>query len=240
MEEVCPKLRAAYVPLFSDKSPTIGWVKRLAARWSLVEMQLVWALALRLKKYEASPLTPFHISGEENSMADIPSRLFVSNLAWFCKNDIDLLNLFIKNFPLPNQTFWGVFRPSKAASMKVISVLRMHNFEMGEWLQLKKSGKSVGKLVLLCQTFGSGALATGCHVPAATSVSCMICSLRTLGPIWLIKTSYNWQSLWGALGRWHNGRFVLWSKYHKSSRRKKFSTKIGKNDGRMEEVGSTH
>ena len=32
MEEVCPKLRAAYVALFSDNSPTIGWVKRLAAR----------------------------------------------------------------------------------------------------------------------------------------------------------------------------------------------------------------
>ena len=41
MEEVCPKLRSAYVALFSDKSPIIGWVKRLAARGSLVAMQLV-------------------------------------------------------------------------------------------------------------------------------------------------------------------------------------------------------
>ena len=38
MEEVCPKLRSAYVAFFSDKSPTIGWVKRLAARVSLVAM----------------------------------------------------------------------------------------------------------------------------------------------------------------------------------------------------------
>ena len=29
--------------------------------------------------------------------------------------------------------------------MKVISVLRMQHFEMGEWLQLKKAGKHVGK-----------------------------------------------------------------------------------------------
>ena len=36
MEEVCPKLRAAHVALFSDNSPTIGWVKRLAERGSLV------------------------------------------------------------------------------------------------------------------------------------------------------------------------------------------------------------
>ena len=32
MEEVYLKLRAAYVALFSDNSPTIGWVKHLAER----------------------------------------------------------------------------------------------------------------------------------------------------------------------------------------------------------------
>ena len=32
MEEVCTKLRADYVALFSENSPTIGWIKRLAAR----------------------------------------------------------------------------------------------------------------------------------------------------------------------------------------------------------------
>ena len=41
MEELCPKLRAAYFALFSDNSPTIGWVKRLIGRGSLVAMQLV-------------------------------------------------------------------------------------------------------------------------------------------------------------------------------------------------------
>ena len=64
MEEVCPKLRAAYVALFSDNSPTIGWVKRLIARGSLVAMQLVRSLTLRLKRSGASPLTPLHIDGE--------------------------------------------------------------------------------------------------------------------------------------------------------------------------------
>ena len=32
MEEVCPKLQAAHAALFSDNSPTIGWVKRLSVR----------------------------------------------------------------------------------------------------------------------------------------------------------------------------------------------------------------
>ena len=120
MEEVCPKLQAAYFMLCSDNSPTIGWVKRLAFRGSFVAMQLVRALTLRLKKSGASPLTPLHISGEENPMTDIPSRSFGINLSWFCKNYTDLLNLFNKIFPFPNQASWTVFSPSNAVSMKVI------------------------------------------------------------------------------------------------------------------------
>ena len=81
MEEVCTNLLAAYVALFSGNSPTIGWVKCLVARVSLVAMQLVRALMLRFKKVGASPLKPLHISGEENAMTDIPSRSFVSNLS---------------------------------------------------------------------------------------------------------------------------------------------------------------
>ena len=79
-------------------------------------------------------------------MTDIPSRSFGSNTYWFCKNDTDLLNLFNKIFSLPNQNSWTVFRPSNVGSMKVISVMLMQNFEMGEWLQLKKAGKHVGKI----------------------------------------------------------------------------------------------
>ena len=109
-------------------------------------MQLVRALALRLKKAGASPLTPLHISGEENSMMDIPSRSFGSNIPSFFNNDTDLLNLFNKNFPFPNQSSWTVFEPSNAVSMKVISVLRMQHFEMGEWFQLKKAVKHVTKI----------------------------------------------------------------------------------------------
>ena len=112
-------------------------------------MHLVRALTLRLKKSGASPLTTLHIDGEENSMTDIPSHLFGSNLSWFCKNDTDLLNFFNKNFPLPNQASWNVFSPSNTVIMKVISVLQMQHFEMAEWIQLKNSGKHVGKIGVL-------------------------------------------------------------------------------------------
>ena len=132
IEEVCPKLQSVYVAFFSNNSPTLSWVKWLAARGSLVAMQLVQALSLQLKNYGESPFTPLHISGKENYMMDIPSRSFVSNPSWFCKNDTDLLNLFKKHFPLPNQVSWAVFGPSSAGSMKVIYVLWMKHLEIGE------------------------------------------------------------------------------------------------------------
>ena len=99
-----------------------------------------------IKKAGASPLTPFHIAGEENAMTDIPLRSFGSNLSWFCKNDTNLINLFNRNLPFPNQASWTVFNPSNAVSTKVIPVMRMHNFEMGECIQPKMSGKHVGKI----------------------------------------------------------------------------------------------
>ena len=73
MEEVCPKLRSAYVAFFRDNSPTIGWVKRLASMGSVIAMQIVRALTLRLKRAGASLLTPLRIAGEENYMTDVTS-----------------------------------------------------------------------------------------------------------------------------------------------------------------------
>ena len=133
-------------------------------------------------------------------MADIPSRSFVSNPTWFCKNDTDLLKFFNKIFPLPKQASWTIFSPSSTVSIHVIYVLRMKHLEMGKWLQLKKSGKHAGKLVLFCQTLGSGALDTVCCVPAESLVPHRIFSLHTLRMLWLSQTSRNWNSVWGALG----------------------------------------
>jgi hypothetical protein len=48
MEEICD-VTNAHVTLFSDNSPTVHWVERLAAKHSKVAMQLIRALALRLQ-----------------------------------------------------------------------------------------------------------------------------------------------------------------------------------------------
>ena len=167
MEEVCPNLRSAYVALFSDNSPTIVWVKRLAVRGSLSAMQIVWAPTLRLKKVDYHRWHLCTLLRKKMIWRIFHHARLAVIFLGFEKNT-DLLKNFNKNFPLPNQASWTVFIPSNAVSMKVISVLQIQNFEMGEWLQLKKSVKHVGKFVFLCQTFGIGSLATGCHVPAAS------------------------------------------------------------------------
>ena len=147
MEEVC-EVENAHVALFSDNSPTVHWVKQLAAKHSTIAMQLVRALALRLQLAKASPLTPLHIAGVNNSLTDIPSRSFGSDAGWYCKTDEQLLTLFNSTFPLPNQGSWTVFHLSSEIATRVISILRMKVFTADEWRRLPKKGRFTGNVGL--------------------------------------------------------------------------------------------
>ena len=143
IESVCGNLREKHVALFSDNSPTVGWVRRLATRGSLVSAHLIRALTLRLKLNGTCPITPLHIASEENSMTDIPSRSFSSEPWWLCRTDDDLLTLFNTTFLLPNQSSWHVFQLSSRISMCMTSVLLMKDFMLEEWRQLPKAGRIV-------------------------------------------------------------------------------------------------
>ena len=110
IDEVYPQLRAAYVALFSNNSPSVGWVKHLESRGLLLAMKLVQSLALWLNKYGASPLTPLYIAGEQNAKTYIPSHLLGTNHSWFCENYTDLLNLF-NNPPLLKRAFSDHLQP---------------------------------------------------------------------------------------------------------------------------------
>jgi hypothetical protein len=144
MEDVCALDTGCHVALFSDNQPTVHWVQRLASKSSKVAGQLLRALALRLKMTGASPLTPLHIAGRNNAMTDIPSRSFGSEPQWHCKTDTDLLTLFNKTFPLPNQASWTVYSPTNAICTRVLSVLRMKHSSMEEWRRLPKKGQHIG------------------------------------------------------------------------------------------------
>jgi hypothetical protein len=144
MEDVCQLGPGHHVALFSDNTPTVSWVRRLASKRSLVAAQLLRALALRLKTRQVSPLTPLHIAGCENSITDIPSRSWGSEPKWLCREDSDLRVLFDSTFPLPYQSSWTVYRLSSAISMRVISALRMMDSSLDEWRRLPRIGRYTG------------------------------------------------------------------------------------------------
>ena len=145
MEDVCD-VKDSHVALFSDNSPTVHWVQRLAAKHSEIAMQLIRALALRLQLAHASPLTPMHIAGVNNSLTDIPSRSFGSDAAWHCTSDTQLLTLFNSTFPLPRQASWTVYRISSKLATRVISILRMKAFTADEWRRLPEKGRFIGSV----------------------------------------------------------------------------------------------
>ena len=147
MEDTCT-VTDAHVALFSDNSPTVHWVQRLAAKHSIVAMQLIRALALRLQLNKASPLTTLHIAGVDNALTDIPSRSFGSEPQWHCTSDTELLTLFNTTFPLPHQASWTVYRPSSAIVMRVTSILQMKVFTADEWRKLPPKGQLIGNVGL--------------------------------------------------------------------------------------------
>ena len=146
MEAVCALSPGCHVGLFSDNQATVSWVRRMASKGSFVAGQILRALALRLKVSGASPLTPLHIPGDKNAMTDIPSRSFGSRPEWHCKTDEELLTLFNRKFPLPDQTSWTVFRPSKGVLTRVTSVLRMKPSTLDKWRRLPGCGRHIDEI----------------------------------------------------------------------------------------------
>jgi hypothetical protein len=146
LESVVGDLANMHVALYSDNSPSVHWVQRLASKSSQVAMQLIRALALRLQVTKASPLTTLHIAGQDNAMTDVPSRSFGSTARWYCPTDTQFLTLYNNLFPLPNQESWTAYRLSSKARMRVISILQMKDFSMAEWRRLPKPATPIGPI----------------------------------------------------------------------------------------------
>ena len=143
LEHVAPDLYHKHIALFCDNSPTVAWVMRMATRASRVAGQLLMALALRMKVRETSPLTTLHIAGDQNSIADIPSRSFGGTPKWHCRTDDDFLKLYNSHFPLPKQQSWTVFQIPSALSTRVISILLMKGSGMAEWRRLPTPKRNI-------------------------------------------------------------------------------------------------
>jgi hypothetical protein len=144
MEHLCGLLSEKRVALFSDNSPTVSWVKRMACHSSLVAEQLIRVLALRFNLQRICPITTLHIAGDQNQKTDIPSHSFGSKPKWHFKTNKDLLTFFNSTFPLPTQNSWSICQPTSVIATRVNSILRMKPFTLEDWRQLPVAEKSIG------------------------------------------------------------------------------------------------
>jgi hypothetical protein len=151
------KLQPGYhMALFNANSPTVSWVRKMAAKGSKVADQLLRALTLRMRQRHISPLTPLYIPGKKNAMTDIPSRSFGSEAKRHCETDKELLTLFNSYFPLQNQSSWTVYRPSSGITSRIMSALQREVLKMGEWRRLPRPGKHIGEIGVVLPICGIG------------------------------------------------------------------------------------
>jgi len=101
IESIAGPLEGKHIALYSDNSSSVQWVQHLASRNSLATRQLIQALALHLQVTKSSQLTPLHIPGKSNAMANIPSSSFGNPARWGCTSDYAFLTLYKSCFPFP-------------------------------------------------------------------------------------------------------------------------------------------
>ena len=95
-------LRHEHVCLLSDNSPSIGWIDRLSSKHSEIAARILRALTIRMRACRTSPITPLHIPGVHNTIADIPSRSFGYKKEWHFVEDLDFLQFFNRKIQIGN------------------------------------------------------------------------------------------------------------------------------------------
>ena len=108
----------------SDNSPTVGIVTRQASRAkSPTPARTLRWLALRQRHYRTGPQTIQHWPGEQNAMADIPSRSYSKGFPE--GSDDEFLAHFSSLFPLPTQLgSWRLAAPRAEICSAAFSLLR--------------------------------------------------------------------------------------------------------------------
>ena len=138
-------IKHCHVAILNDNKAAISWILRWAAHSKGPAGRLIIALALRQRERRASPLTPAHVAGELNRMADVASRSFGYKKEWECKSTEEFLTLFDRLFPLPKQSSWQSFLLSSKIVTKVTDALQMKPLKMHEWRRLPRIGTSISR-----------------------------------------------------------------------------------------------
>jgi hypothetical protein len=114
---------------WSDNSPTVGWVKRMASRaLSRCPARLLRWLALLQRFYRKAPFDVIHVEGKLNELGDVPSRSYPPETKGFpdtTEGDALFLVYFANRFPLPPQLgSWRFVRPRTEVCSAVNMLVR--------------------------------------------------------------------------------------------------------------------
>ena len=132
-----------HVGIFRDNTVAVSWTQRGREK-SAVAGRLLRVLTLRKLVERESLSVAAHVLGDLNVTGDIPPCSFGYSKQWHRTNDYEFLSIINYKLPLPHQRYWQGFILSFTLIMKVISELGKNESLMGEWKQLRITGKSFG------------------------------------------------------------------------------------------------
>jgi hypothetical protein len=135
-------LKFQHIGMFCDNAAAVSWTASLRTSKSKSAGRLLRMLGMRIHARFASSLTPLHIPGEENDMADIASRAFKNGK--FFHAEKNLTSFFNSNFPLPKPESWTEFTLPTKLVLRVISCLRGELLPMESLLRLPGIDKNIG------------------------------------------------------------------------------------------------
>ena len=172
-------LANTHIATFCDNTSAVSWVYKLRTSTSLVAGRLLRILGMRIHAVRSSNLSPLHVAGENNGMADCVSRAFRDGKFFHASHS--LCDFFTSNFPLPQTASWQECTLPPEWTSRVISCLRGEQLPLGSLLRLPKPGKNTGITGVATPQCAASTLSSPTTSQPSNATSLSLLSLRGCG-----------------------------------------------------------
>ena len=142
LEHKLPTLQYKHLVTYCDNMSAVAWAYKMRTSKSATAGRLLRLLGMRIHAAKASSITPIHVAGVDNTMADIVSRAFKDGK--FFHAATDLTTYFNSTFPLPQKKSWRACHPPPALCSSVLACLRGKQQPLASLLRPTQTGKNIG------------------------------------------------------------------------------------------------
>jgi hypothetical protein len=135
-------MQGAQTAIGCDNSPAVAWTTRMASRSaSPISFRLLRGLAMRQRITKSAPPALFHVTGVQNTLADVASRPIKGITVPFHVEDSppnsvcpsEFLTFFDSHYALPQKRPWSNVLPPSDLWSNVISTLRGQRLPLRQW-----------------------------------------------------------------------------------------------------------